>query len=264
VLNLFKPIMSDKLLAQTLARFKEQPGWAAHLPDDPTTFHIGNSDKAARFQYEINKTRPFGNWSASHMCLIKVIHKFGNDLPRRYLEIGVNEGLSVYALVTALRLERAIRRQDVLGPFFDELVLADIWGNQFGGTGRGSHAHVADLLRSVHVDPDGVTFLDGDSKQVVPAYLGRRRPAVPFDAVYVDGDHSYHGARTDLENVLPYAGKILFFDDMYHPAHCVRDQLLNLHREMVSRLKRDWYCFINRRWFGFAAFIRKDAFEALP
>jgi hypothetical protein len=264
VLNLFKPVMSDKLLAQTLTRFKEQPGWASHLPEDPTTFHVGTSDKAARFQYEIGKTRHFGNWSASHMCLIKVIQKCGSNPPRRYLEIGVNEGLSVYALVTALRLERAVRQQNVLEPLFDELVLADIWGNQFGGTGRGSHNHVADLLRSVHVDPASVTFLDGDSKQVVPAYLHSRRTAVPFDAAYVDGDHTYHGALTDLDNVLPHCGKILFFDDMYHPAHCVRDQLLNLHRSMVNRLKKDWYCFVNRRWFGFAAFIRKDYFEAQP
>jgi hypothetical protein len=265
MLQLFKtrPVMSDALIGKTLARFQEQPGWAVHLPDDPTTYHVGTSPKAREFQEIIAATRPFGGWSASHMCLKQVIHRFRTCLPRRYLEIGVNEGLSILAMVTCIRLNRALAQKDPLQPIFDELVLADIWGNQFGGTGRGSHQHVDNLLRSVCVDPATITFLDGDSKKVVPAYLKARTCKEPFDAVYVDGDHSYVGAKTDLENTLPYVGKILFFDDMYHPAHCTRDQLLNLHRSMVERLKRDFYVFVNRHWFGFAAFVRKDVFETL-
>jgi hypothetical protein len=50
---------------------------------------------------------------------------------------------------------------------------------------------------------------------------------------------------------------------MYHPAHCLRDRLLDLHRSMVERLKKDFYVFTNRQWFGFAAFIRKETFDRL-
>ena len=79
--------------------------------------------------------------------------------------------------------------------------------------------------------------------------------------VYVDGDHSYDGARADLENVLPYVGQILLFDDMYHPAHCEADRLLELHRWLVEQLKSEFYVFLNRAVFGFAAFVRKSSID---
>lgn len=262
--GVFRPVMNDRLLAKTLERFQEQPGWAAHLPEDPSTVHTGSSDKARRFQRLIAKTRPFAGWSASHMCLMHVVCRFQAALPRRYLEIGVNEGLSVFALATALRLQKSLRREPLQDPLLDELVLADVWGNQFGGTGRGSHQHIVDFLASLNICRNPVTFLDGDSKKTVPAFLAARTEPAPFDAVYVDGDHSYLGARTDLDNVLPHVRSILFFDDMYHPAHCVRDRLLELHRALVERLRNEFYVFLNRRWFGFAAFIRKEVFDSLP
>jgi hypothetical protein len=192
------------------------------------------------------------------------IGSLGGNVPRTYLEIGVNEGLSVFALVTAIRLQRILQSSRPLPRgIFDELVLADLWGNAFGGTGRGSHQHILELLRSIDVDPARTTFLNGDSKITIPAHLSRRGKQTPFDAVYVDGDHSYAGAKTDLENVLPYVGNVLFFDDMYHPAHCLADRLLELHRSMVERLRDDFYVFVNRHWFGFAAFIRKELFDSL-
>jgi hypothetical protein len=253
----------DDLLAVALARHQGQPGWAMHLPKDGSTFHVGGSDKARRFQSLFHTTNQFAGWSVSHMCLSQVIRYLGWDGVKRYLEIGVAEGLSLYALITALRLVRILRKQPLAGPLFEELVLADMWGKLYGGTGRGSPDHIVSLLQSVGVDPAQVVFLNGDSKQTVPALLRQRNDTTPFDVVYVDGDHSYQGAETDLENVLPYVGKALFFDDMYHPAHCLQDRLLDLHRALVERLKEDFYCFINRQWFGFAAFIRKAVFESL-
>jgi hypothetical protein len=119
------------------------------------------------------------------------------------------------------------------------------------------------LLQASNVDLKTVHFLDGDSKKTVPAFFKSRGTLPPIDVIYVDGDHSYNGARTDLENVLPHVGKVLFFDDMYHPAHCVKDRLLELHRTMVERLKNDYYVFINRHGFGFAIFIRRPVFDAL-
>jgi hypothetical protein len=59
-------------------------------------------------------------------------------------------------------------------------------------------------------------------------------------------------------------GKVLFFDDVYLPVHCVGDHLLELHRELVARLKDDFYVSLNRRGFGFAAFIRQHVVDALP
>lgn len=258
------PVLSNDLIAQVLQAHGGRPDWARHLPEDPSTIHTGGNPRAEEFQARFSDLTSLGSWCASHVCIMQLMSLSAARLPRRYLEIGVCEGWSVYALITALRLEKSLARQDVLAPLFDELVLADSWGPHFGGSERGSHAHVANLLRSVGVDPDQVTFLDGDSKVTVPAYLRQRRHPVPFDVVYVDGDHSYEGSKADLTNVLPYVGNMLFFDDIYHAVHCLNDRLLDLHRSLVVRLKHDFYVFTNRSYFGFAAFVRKSYFDALP
>jgi hypothetical protein len=264
MIAIWKSVPSKRVLDETLRRMHGQPAWAVHLPGDPSSFHTGTSEKARLFQETFAEIRPFGGWVTSHMCIMHIVKHFWANLPRRYLEIGVNEGFSVLAMLTAVKLQKLALKQSLLDPLFDEFVLADMWQRVFGGVGRGSHQHIDDLLRSQHVGSDQVIFLDGDSKETIPGYLKSRKSRVPFDVIYVDGDHSYAGAKADLENVLPHVGKVLFFDDIYHPAHCLEDRLLELHREMVERLKKDFYVFLNRHCFGFAAFIRKEVFEALP
>lgn len=257
-------ILTDQFLSAAIARANAQIGWAADLPDDPTTFFVGSSEAVSKFQQMIAKLDAFGGWAVSHMCMMATMPLLRTQLPRRYLEIGVNEGYSLLAMITSLRLQYLLHNpQEISMPLFDELVLADVWGRQYGGTGRGTHRHIENLLRTSNVDLKTVHFLDGDSKKTVPAFFKSRAASVPIDVIYVDGDHSYNGARTDLENVLPHIGKVLFFDDMYHPAHCVKDRLLELHRTMVERLKNDYYVFINRHGFGFAIFIRRSVFDAL-
>jgi len=256
--------ISHQVIQEAIERVAGAPGWAVHLPEDPATFHTGTSDKARQFQAVIANTGACAGWAESHMCLMETMHRFRFDLPRTYLEIGVMEGWSVLSVISSLRQQRALYAPDeVLAPLFDELVLADMWAGQFGGSGRGSNRHIQNLLRAANVELEHVTFLDGDSKKTVPAYFKRRKNRAPFDAIYIDGDHSYHGAKADLENVLPHVGKVLFFDDIYHPVHCLGDRLLELHMEMVERLKQDFYVFLKRRGYGFAAYIRQDVFEAL-
>jgi predicted O-methyltransferase YrrM len=258
-------ILPDAVVASTLRRYKNQAGWATHLPEDASVIHTGTSQKARRFQEMFRQMHHSDGWVTSHVCIMQVIARLAPaHLPRRYLEIGVNEGYSVQALLSALHLQKAQHRQSLHEPFFDELVLADMWGALYGGTARGSHEHVENLIRSVHAVPEPIVFLDGDSRKTIPAYLRSRPEPAPFDVVYVDGDHSYEGAMADVENVLPFVGKVLLFDDIYHPAHCLRDRLLDLHRSLVQRLKSDFYAFTSRHDFGFTAFIRKQVFDALP
>lgn len=247
----------DRLMMERL-----RPDWALHLPDLPGTVSLGPSRKARRFQHEFGRLRQFGSWASSHVCLMHVIARFPAAGPRRYLEVGVSEGISVLAVATALQVQRLLSGADPARPLFDELVLADTWQPHFGGMGRGSHEHVARRLSGLHVPLGPVQFLDGDSKATVPAYLGRR-DGVAFDAIYIDGDHTYAGARADLDNVLPHLGHMLFLDDIYHPAHCLKDRLLCLHRQLVARLQGDFYAFVNRAGYGFAAFIRKPLVDAL-
>jgi hypothetical protein len=65
-----------------------------------------------------------------------------------------------------------------------------------------------------------VEFIDGNSADTVPAFLDAD-PERFFDLVTVDGDHSEHGARVDLEHVLPRVtlGGAVVFDDVNNPSH---------------------------------------------
>jgi hypothetical protein len=184
-------------------------------------------------------------------------------LPKSYLEIGVNEGLSLYAVASAIRFQCLLNLEPIDSPIFEELVLADCWGGEYGGTGRSNSDHIQEVLSSFG-EVGNVTFLNGDSKITIPQFFEQRsKEDLSFDFVYVDGDHSYEGAKADIENVLPYVGKVLFFDDMYHPLHYRKDRLLDLHRSLVRKLKDDFYIFINRHGFGISAFVRKTEFHQL-
>lgn len=121
--------------------------------------------------------------------------------PARYLEIGTREGDSLRVVVeNSLGLAR--------------VVCCDTWGGEWGGTGRGGHAHIDAMLAAMLYDGE-LLFLDGDSKRTVPTLDEQ------FDLVLVDGDHSAEGARADLDNVLPRVagGGCIAFHDITHPKH---------------------------------------------
>jgi len=119
---------------------------------------------------------------------------------RAYLEIGVQEGHSLRAVIEAGRL--------------DAVTLVDTWGSAYGGTGKGTHEHIGHLLNALKFTGTR-TFLDGDSKALVPTIRCR------FDLIHVDGDHSEDGARSDLWQCEPLLapGGFLVLDDLAHPAH---------------------------------------------
>jgi len=121
--------------------------------------------------------------------------------PERYLEIGTRDGGS---LTVVLENASTLRR----------IVCADTWGGQWGGSGRGSHDHIEQLL-ALRLYTGSVQFLDGDSRQTIPTLSEQ------FDLVRVDGDHSADGARVDLENAWPLVapGGCLAFHDVTHHAH---------------------------------------------
>jgi len=137
-----------------------------------------------------------------------------------YLEIGTREGDSLRAVVThAHELAR--------------IVCCDTWGNDYGGSGRGSAEHIHAMLSQMLYTGE-LACVTGDSKATVPALRG------PFDLVLVDGDHSYAGGMADLVNVWPLVapGGFVAFHDITHPAHpdlmkCFTD-FIDMHKAEVS------------------------------
>lgn len=133
--------------------------------------------------------------------------------PRRYLEIGVKDGDSLLC---------------ILHPGLEEVVLCDTWTDMYGGSAKGSHEHISDLLSDY---PCTVTFLDGESQETIPKHM--QGNLCFFDLALVDGDHSYEGCKSDLENCadLLKIGGYIVVDDIMHPAHLHLDECVS---EFVS------------------------------
>jgi len=95
---------------------------------------------------------------------------------KTYMEIGVQDGnstLNVIRMFPKMRLA----------------VLCDNWGPGHGGTNRGSNAYVANRIIESGFPIGRVQFLDGDSRELIPAYF-RTFPEAYFDLVVIDDDHS--------------------------------------------------------------------------
>lgn len=131
--------------------------------------------------------------------------------PNSYLEIGTREGDSLRAVLDN-------------SPTLSRVVCADTWGGEYGGTGRGSHSHIDEIV-SQYGNVVSFRCLDGDSKVTIPQVSDER-----FDLILVDGDHSVDGARADLINVssLVSPGGFVLLHDICHPAHLYLGELFAL------------------------------------
>jgi predicted O-methyltransferase YrrM len=124
-----------------------------------------------------------------------------------------------------------------------DLILADIWGSDYGGSGRGNHNHISDMLQSIHYSGN-IEFLDGDSKQTIPTLVDRYNGF--FDLILVDGDHSYEGGMIDLENVFPLckSSGIILFDDINHAAHLYLDkcfdEFTNKYSNQITNISKSY------------------------
>jgi Methyltransferase domain len=113
---------------------------------------------------------------------------------RTYLEVGVQDGDSVVAVVGD-------------NPHLD-LTMCDTWGPHHGGTDRKTHEHVEERL--VEAGHQGSRlYLDGDSHLLIPKLVQG------FDLVHIDADHSYEGCKADLRNCWPLTEKWLVVHDIF-------------------------------------------------
>lgn len=146
-------------------------------------------------------------------CLSRVIS------PRTYLEIGTRRG---WSLVQVLRETPTCAA-----------VSCDMWVTDYADAPNPGPAFVRDELARVCDGASEITFVSGNSHDVLPVLFGTARPDtdVPdtldaariaggisdrFDLVTVDGDHSALGAWWDLCDVLPRVavGGVVVFDDL--------------------------------------------------
>jgi len=124
---------------------------------------------------------------------------------RSYMEIGVADGFT---------LECRLKEH---GCCLEKVVLCDDWGGVDGGTNRGGHSHIADLLGRHKFPLENAIFLDGDSTVEIPRYFAKN-PDEMFDFIFVDGGKSVSVASQDLENTYKHA-RILGLHDIRNPSH---------------------------------------------
>ena len=118
---------------------------------------------------------------------------------RSYLEVGVQEGGSLSAVINA-------------GMGVQDLLLCDTWCRLHGGTGRGDHRHIEFMLEELAYEGEA-TFLDGRSQATLPKYIAQHRGAT-FDLSHVDGSHDHEDALMDLENVWRLTAKRMVVHDV--------------------------------------------------
>lgn len=116
-----------------------------------------------------------------------------------YLEVGVQEGRSLFYVCGVTHIER--------------MALCDSWGTDSGGSGRGDHAHIEVLIDGWNEEtrPDSVTFLDGDSRELLPRFNET------FELVHIDGGHSYEVALSDLCEGWRLCSHIMLVHDISFP-----------------------------------------------
>jgi len=121
--------------------------------------------------YESDTDRPLDD-SLISICLGKP--------PKRYLEIGTKEGDSLAAVLQHGNPEL--------------MAICDTWGDETGGTGRGDHLHIEELLKELDYRGE-IVWLDGNSLDLVPTLQQT------FDLILVDGPANQ--SPQDLENSWP-------------------------------------------------------------
>jgi hypothetical protein len=120
---------------------------------------------------------------------------------RSYLEIGCLYGDTFHAVGMAL-------------PEGSALVAVDLPGTKRGIEGAGRHKDSADYLRAaaadLHKHGRNAHVIIGNSHDA--GTINRVAWHAPFDAVFIDGDHTYEGALKDWEAYGPMGRLVAFHD----------------------------------------------------
>jgi predicted O-methyltransferase YrrM len=165
--------------------------------------------------------------------------------PKHYLEVGVRRGRSIVQVLSASPETTAYG--------------FDMWIADYAGEPNEGPNFVLSELRKAGI-ASSPTFISGDSKLTLPHFFTNRSNPQQLDLIQIDGDHSYAGAKADLDIAFDHLapGGAIVFDDINHPSH---PYLLPLWQEYRQRYPE--YLFIEDMSGNGTGCCFKPPFDAL-
>ena len=129
-----------------------------------------------------------------------------NFKPEKYLEIGVRRGRSMSQVLTQSPQTKAYG--------------FDLWIQEYSGTENPGSDFVISELKNLQVK-NLPKLIKGNSHDTLPEFWADVNNPKQFELILVDGDHTYEGAKEDLEICFEHLapGGALLFDDICHPSH---------------------------------------------
>lgn len=138
--------------------------------------------------------------------------------PANYLEVGVRRGRSMAQVIVESPATHCFG--------------FDMWIPDYSGVENPGPEFVLNEFRRLGAQQLPV-FIKGNSHETLPAFWANPQNPQSFDLIFIDGDHSYEGAKQDLDLAFAHLapGGALLFDDISHPSHLELYPLWNEYKK---------------------------------
>ncbi|MFZ3138518.1 MAG: putative sugar O-methyltransferase, partial [Thermodesulfovibrionales bacterium] len=157
---------------------------------------------------------------------IVVLNWFAHNFkPANYLEVGVRRGRSIVQVLGESPSTKAFG--------------FDIWIEDYGSipeqnihTTNPGPEFVLSELKKLNISSEPTLF-KGNSHETLPSFFADSNNPQYYDLINVDGDHTYYGAKLDLDVAFEHLAPdgALVFDDINHHAHPELRGLWNEYKE---------------------------------
>jgi predicted O-methyltransferase YrrM len=164
--------------------------------------------------------RPTLNWLSKYIA------------PKKYMEVGIRTGYSM-ACVTSFS-----KNCEIYG--------FDMWIKKYAGVENPGKKFVLNQLKTTNYKGK-INFIDGNTKHTLPSFFEKNN--INFDLITIDGDHSFNGAKNDLNYAFEHCNKngAIVLDDVAQKAF--GNGLSKLWKEFEKKYNNfKFFCYHEPPW----------------